>query len=292
MNEPIRLHPLSPPRTVPAHIPRPDYVMSGRVPPRPLGAHIHDAASIARMRRAGSVARQVLDVVLAAVAPGVTTDELDALAHRTTIELGGYPSPLFYQGFPKSICTSVNEVVCHGIPDGRRLVGGDILNVDVTVFYDGVHGDCSETVFVGRVDDESRRLVRATFEATWAGIRTVRPGRRINEIGKAIGEVARRHRLGVVRQFAGHGIGEMFHMPPQILHYFDRRAILRMVPGMIFTIEPMLNLGDWRARVLEDGWTAVTVDGLRSAQFEHTVLVTDDGFEVLTGGPHGFFEGQ
>ncbi len=290
MNEPIRLHPLSAPRTVPTHIQRPSYVVTGRVPPRPPQPLIHDDEGIRRMRHAGAVARQVLDTMLAAVAPGVTTDALDAIAHDRAVALGAYPSPLFYQGFPKSLCTSVNEVVCHGIPDGRPLLEGDIINCDVTVFVGGVHGDCSETVFVGEVDAEARRLVRATHEATWAGIHAVRPGRRVFEIGKAIGEVARRHKLGVVRQFAGHGIGEMFHMPPQILHYFERRAITRFEPGMTFTVEPMLNLGDWRCRVLEDGWTAVTVDGQRSAQFEHTLLVTDSGVEVLTGGPSAFFE--
>lgn len=290
MNDPIRLHPISPPRGVPSHIARPPYVINGRVAPRPRLPHVHDGAGLARMRNSGRIAREVLDTVLGAVRPGISTDELDAIGHAKAVELGAYPSPLYYQGFPKSICTSVNEVVCHGIPDARILQDGDLINCDVTIFHDGMHGDCSETVFVGDVDAERRRLVRATWEALQAGIRAVRPGRPVREIGRAIADVARRYKLGVVRQFAGHGIGERFHMPPQILHYYDRRASTRMMPGMTFTIEPMLNLGDWRCRVLEDGWTAVTTDGQRSAQFEHTIVVTRKGAEILTGTAPPWFE--
>lgn len=290
MNEPIRIYPMSPPRSVPAHIVRPPYVIADRVAERPPHPQIHDAAGQARMRNAGRVGRMVLDAVLGAVEPGITTDALDAIAHAKAIELGAYPSPLYYRQFPKSICTSVNEVVCHGIPDQRTLQDGDIINCDVTVYIDGVHGDCSETMLVGNVDAEGRALVTATYEAMMAGIRAVRPGRPVREIGRAIADVARRYKLGVVRQFAGHGIGERFHMPPQILHYYDRRASTRMMPGMTFTIEPMLNLGDWRCRVLEDGWTAVTADGQRSAQFEHTLLVTRTGAEILTGNGPPWFE--
>ena len=290
MNEPIRIHPMSPPRSVPPHIVRPPYVIADRVAERPKHPQVHDVAGQARMRKAGRLAREVLDTVLGAVEAGITTDDLDAIAHDKAVELGAYPSPLYYRQFPKSICTSVNEVVCHGIPDRRAIQDGDIINCDVTIYIDGVHGDCSETVLVGDVDAESRRLVSATYEAMMAGIRAVRPGRPVREIGRAIADVARRYKLGVVRQFAGHGIGDRFHMPPQILHYYDRRATTRMMPGMTFTIEPMLNLGDWRCRVLEDGWTAVTADGLRSAQFEHTILVTRKGAEILTGNGPPWFE--
>lgn len=271
-------------RVVPDSIPRPQYVIDGQVAEPPARAPRHDAAMIERMRVSGRLARQVLDTVLAAVQPGITTDELDALGHAKCVELGVYPSPLQYMGFPKSLCTSVNEVVCHGIPRQRTLIDGDIINVDVTIFHDGAHGDCSETVYVGEPEPESRRLVEATFEAMWAGIEAVRPGRPVNVIGRAISKIAKREKLGIVREFAGHGIGEWFQQPPDIVHYIERKVAHRMLPGMTFTIEPMLNLGDARCVVLNDDWTAVTVDGKRSAQFEHTILVTADGYEVLTAG--------
>ena len=271
------------PGLVPAHIPRPQYVLAGRVTPPPKHPPCLDADLIARMRIAGRKARAVLEAVLAAVAPGVTTDDLDRVAMATCSALGVYPSPLGFHGYPRSICTSVNEVICHGIPGGRRLKAGDIINCDITV-----HGDCSETVFVGSPDAESRRLVNATYEAMWAGIRTVRPGQRLDAIGRAITAVARRERMGNVLAFAGHGIGEWFHMPPDVSHGIDRHATLRLQAGMVFTIEPMFTLGDPRCVMLDDGWTAVTRDGRRSAQFEHTVLVTPTGFEVLTAGEPWF----
>jgi methionyl aminopeptidase len=237
---------------------------------------------IARMRIAGRVAAEVLAETGAAVDAGVTTDTLDAICHDACIRRGAYPSPLNYNGFPKSLCTSVNEVICHGIPDDRPLQDGDIVNLDVTVFLDGVHGDTNATFLVGEVDEASRRLVTVTSECLGLGIDAVRPGRPISDIGQAIEAHASRHRYGVVRTFVGHGIGEQFHAEPSVPHYFAPSANTRMQPGMTFTIEPMITVGTWRERLWPDRWTAVTADGRRTAQFEHTLLVTDDGAEVLT----------
>jgi methionyl aminopeptidase len=237
---------------------------------------------IARMRRAGRVAAEVLAETGAAVRPGVTTDELDAICHDACIAQGVYPSPLNYQGYPKSLCTSVNEVICHGIPDSRPLEEGDIVNLDVTVYVDGVHGDTNATFLVGEVDEASRQLVAVTRECLWIGIEAVRPGQPISDIGRAIETHATRHHFGVVRTFVGHGIGQHFHMEPSVPHYFTPSALTVMQPGMTFTIEPMITVGSWRERVWDDRWTAVTVDGQRTAQFEHTMVVTDDGADVLT----------
>jgi methionyl aminopeptidase len=219
------------------------------------------------------------------VAPGVTGDEIDAYVHELCIARNAYPSPLNYNGFPKSVCTSVNEVICHGIPDSRTLVDGDIVNLDVTLYLGGVHGDTNATFLVGDVDPESRRLVDVTHECMWLGIDAVKPGRPISDIGRAIEDHAKRNRFGVVRAFIGHGIGEQFHTDLQILHYYDARANTIMRPGMTFTIEPMITVGNWRHVLWDDGWTAVTADGKRTAQFEHTILVTDDEAEVLTRRP-------
>jgi len=237
---------------------------------------------IERMRQAGRAAAEVLEAVGAAVGPGVTTDELDALAHEECLRRGGYPSPLGYHGYPKSLCTSVNEVICHGIPDDRALLDGDIVNLDVTIFLDGVHGDTNATFLVGEVDGASRRLVEVTRECLDRGIATVRPGGRICDIGRAIEAHAGAHGYGVVRAFVGHGIGEQFHIEPSVPHYFERQARMEMRPGMTFTIEPMITMGSWRHQMWDDGWTAVTSDRSRTAQFEHTLLVTGDGVEVLT----------
>jgi methionyl aminopeptidase len=216
------------------------------------------------------------------VAPGVVTDELDALCHEECIRRGGYPSPLNYNGFPKSLCTSVNEVICHGIPDDRALIDGDIVNLDVTIFVDGVHGDTNATFPVGTVDADSERLIRVTRECLERGIDAVRPGRPISVIGKAIQTHAEGEGFGVVRAFVGHGISEQFHDELQIPHYFDTRATTIMQPGMTFTIEPMITAGAYQHHLWNDGWTAVTIDRRRTAQFEHTLLVTDDGADVLT----------
>ncbi|NCX31707.1 MAG: type I pantothenate kinase [Actinobacteria bacterium] len=209
------------------------------------------------------------------VKPGVTTDEIDEHVHRMCIERGAYPSPLNYQKFPKSVCTSVNEVICHGIPDSRELQDGDIVNLDVTCYLDGVHGDTNATFAVGTISDEDRHLIRVTEECMWLGIETVKPDVPLSEIGRAIEAHARKHRMGVVRSFIGHGIGEQFHTDIQVLHYYEPRNNTLMRPGMTFTIEPMITLGSEKHRMWDDEWTAVTVDGRRTAQFEHTVLVTD-----------------
>src|SRR5919198_1150635 len=268
-------------RTVPVHIPRPDYAETGRPALRQISA-IMTGDRLERMRRACRAAARVLRETGAAVRPGITTDELDAIAHEAYIREGGYPSTLNYRGFPKSLCTSTNEVVCHGIPDSRPLEDGDIVNLDVTIYLDGMHGDCSATFLVGDVDEASRRLVRVTRECLELGISAVRPGRPLSEIGRAIERHAAAHGYGVVRAFCGHGIGEDFHMEPQVLHYYEPRVRTVIEEGMIFTIEPMLTAGEPEHVVWADGWTASTVDGGRAAQFEHTVLVMRDGAEILT----------
>jgi methionyl aminopeptidase len=279
--EHIRPGRVSPRRAVPADIPRPPYAETG-VPVRIPESHVRTPEVIERMRRAGREAAQVLQTVAAAIAPGVTTDELDALCHDEIVRRGAYPSPLNYGGFPKSLCTSVNEVICHGIPDDRALVDGDIVNLDVTIFLDGVHGDTNATYPVGQIDDESAQLIQVTRECLDRGIAAVHPGRPISDIGRAIQTHAEGHGYGVVRAFVGHGIAEQFHTDLQIPHYFDQRATTVIEPGMTFTIEPMITLGAWQHHMWDDDWTAVTVDRRRTAQFEHTLLVNDDGAEILT----------
>lgn len=274
---------ISPMRAVPDHILRPSYAETG-VPARFDEDRIKSPEVIDRMRHAGRLAAEVLRLAGDVVVPGITTDEIDAEVHRMSIERDAYPSPLNYHGYPKSVCTSVNEVICHGIPDSRQLREGDIVNLDVTLFVGGVHGDTNATFFVGEVDPASRDLVRVTEECMWHGIEAVVPGRPVSDIGRAIEQHAKAHRYGVVRAFIGHGIGEQFHTDIQILHYYDQRASTIMRPGMTFTIEPMITLGSWQHRMWDDDWTAVTADGKRTAQYEHTILVTEDGYEVLTGG--------
>ena len=277
----VRQGRISPRRDVPATIPHPDYAFTG-VPGRGTGRLVRTPDELVRMRRACRAAAQVLRLTGEAVKPGVTTDELDALAHEATIKLGGYPSPLNYRGFPKSICSSVNEVICHGIPDDRKLVEGDIVNLDITVYLDGMHGDTNATFFVGEVDADTRTLVNATRECLDMGIEAVKPGRPISDIGKAIERHADGYGYGIVRAYCGHGIGDTFHSNLQIPHYYDARANTPMEPGMTFTIEPMITMGTWEEAHWDDGWTAVTKDLRRTAQFEHTILVTDTGAEILT----------
>jgi methionyl aminopeptidase len=272
---------VSPRRTVPAGVPRPDYANSG-VPQERGSRAVRTPEEIEAMRVAGRVAAEVLIEVGRAVAPGVTTDELDRIGHEASIERGAYPSPLNYKGFPKSLCTSVNEIICHGIPDSRKLVEGDIVNVDVTCFIEGVHGDTNCTFAVGAIDDASRDLMRVTNRAMHAGIETVRPGSRISDIGKAIEQVAKPGGYGVIREFIGHGIGDQFHTSLQIPHYYDPRHRTKLEPGMTFTIEPMIAIGPPDLYVWDDDWTAATISGQRTAQYEHTLLVTDDGVEILT----------
>jgi len=272
---------VSPPRLVPDEIDKPPYAASG-VPSRVTEPLVRSGDVIERMRRTGRLAGEVLRLAGAAVRPGVTTDELDAYVHELCLERGAYPSPLNYNHFPKSVCTSVNEVICHGIPDSTELRDGDIVNLDVTLYREGVHGDTNATFLVGDVDPESRRLVTVAEECMWRGIAAVRPGQPLSDIGRAIETHARANRFGVVRAFIGHGIGQQFHTDPQVLHYYEPGLRTIMHPGMTFTIEPMITVGRWEHVLWEDGWTAVTVDGKRTAQFEHTILVTDDGAEVLT----------
>jgi methionyl aminopeptidase len=244
---------------------------------------VKSAATIERIGVAARLAAQALEAVGAAVRPGVTTDELDAIGHEFLVGHGAYPSTLGYRGFPKSLCTSINEVICHGIPDSTVLVDGDIVNIDVTAYIGGVHGDTNATFAVGDIDDESRALVDVTREALARAVRAVRPGRAVNVVGRVIESYARRFGYGVVRDFTGHGIGEAFHSGLVIPHYDAAPEHARvMEPGMVFTIEPMLTLGSPEWRMWEDGWTVVTADRSRSAQFEHTLLVTESGAEVLT----------
>ncbi|HEX6338618.1 MAG TPA: type I methionyl aminopeptidase [Jiangellaceae bacterium] len=272
---------ISPMRTVPASISRPEYV-GRKAPAKFTGSEVKDAETIERMRVAGRLAARAMGEVAKYIEPGVTTDELDRIGHEYLCDHGAYPSTLGYRGFPKSLCTSVNEVICHGIPDSTVLRDGDIVNIDITAFIGGVHGDTDATYFVGDVDEESKLLVERTREALHRGIKAVAPGRAINVIGRVIESYSRRFGYGVVREFTGHGIGTWFHSGLVIPHYDDPTATTIMEPGMTFTIEPMLNLGTHEWEMWDDGWTVVTKDGRRSAQFEHTILVTESGAEILT----------
>jgi methionyl aminopeptidase len=272
---------LSPARQVPASIPRPEYV--GRPGPTPYtGPEVQDEETVEKMRIASRIAARAMELAAKAIAPGVTTDELDRIAHEYMVDQRAYPSDLGYRGFPKSLCASVNEVICHGIPDSTVLRDGDIVNLDVTAYIHGVHGDTNATYFVGEVDEESRLLVERTRESLERAIKAVRPGRQINVIGRVIESYAKRFGYGVVRDFTGHGINTSFHSGLIVPHYDDPRATTVMRTGMTFTIEPMLTLGTHDYDIWDDGWTVVTKDRKRTAQFEHTLVVTADGAEVLT----------
>jgi methionyl aminopeptidase len=276
------LHPgrLSPARQVPAHIIRPEYV--GKAQPTLGEADVKDAETIAAMRIASRLAAQALEEVGKNIAPGVTTDFLDKVGHEFLCDHGAYPSPLGYRGYPKSLCTSLNEVICHGIPDDTVVNDGDIVNIDITAYIGGVHGDTNATFLAGDVDEKSRLLVERTREAMSRGIKAVAPGRPLRTVGLVIEKYAGRFGYGVVRDFTGHGIGKTFHSGLVVPHYDDPRNTVIMEPGMTFTIEPMLTLGTINYDVWKDGWTAVTKDRKRTAQFEHTILVTEDGHEILT----------
>ncbi len=268
-------------RSVPAEVPRPPYAATGDPGPS-ISSLVRTPSELDAMRRAGAIAAEVLIHAGGFVEPGITTDKIDEIVHNETIRRGAYPSPLNYRGFRKSVCTSVNEVICHGIPDDRPLADGDIINIDVTVYFDGVHGDNSCTFLVGDVDEHSRHLVAETYVSMMEGIKTVRNGSKVHDIGRAIERHARAQNLGVVREFIGHGVGTEFHSDLQIPHYFDPKAKTELTTGMTFTVEPMLTLGDPALYLWEDEWTALTRDGRRSAQFEHTLVVTDSGYELLT----------
>lgn len=283
-------------REVPSDIPRPDYAQPGAngIPKtvqrdafgrRKVIRNFMKGEDLERMRKACKAAREVLEEVLAAVKPGVSTEELDIIAHQACIARGGYPSPLGYRGFPKSLCTSINEVICHGIPDPKRILeDGDIINCDVTIYLDGMHGDCSETVFVGTPSPEAQKLVDFTYRSLMAAIEIVKPGKKLNEIGKLISKMAKTAGYSVVRDFSGHGIGPVFHMPPHVVHYYERSNFTVIKEGMTFTIEPMINIGELYADMLDDGWTALTLDRSLSAQFEHTIHISKKGAEILTMG--------
>ncbi|XP_006459789.1 hypothetical protein AGABI2DRAFT_149798 [Agaricus bisporus var. bisporus H97] len=283
------LYPLSPTREVPAHIPRPDYATDGipKMEMRRMGQppRILDSAEQEKMRTVCKLGREILDIAAAAIRPGITTDEIDEIVHKATIERNAYPSPLNYRNFPKSVCTSVNEVICHGIPDQRKLQEGDIVNLDISLYHDGVHGDLNETYPVGEIDEESKKLIRTTREALDAAITICKPGALFRDIGKVIEPIARTNGCAVVRTYTGHGINDLFHCSPNIPHYAKNKAVGTMKPGMCFTIEPMINLGhNWGDIHWPDNWTATTVDGKRSAQFEDTLLITETGVEILTKG--------
>lgn len=249
---------------------------------------IHDADEFAAMRRAGRLAAETLDMITPHVEPGVTTGELDRLCHDFIVAHGALPAPLNYRGFPKSICTSINHVVCHGIPGDKKLQTGDIVNIDVTVILDGWHGDTSRMYAVGKIGVKAKRLIDVTYEAMMRGIRLVKPGATLGDVGNAIQTYAESERFSVVRDFCGHGIGRVFHDAPSVLHYGRPGSGPRLRPGMFFTVEPMINAGRYEVKVLEDGWTAVTRDRSLSAQFEHTIGVTEDGFEIFTLSPKGY----
>ncbi|MGN6607525.1 MAG: type I methionyl aminopeptidase [Jatrophihabitans sp.] len=280
---PIEQGSVSPRRGVPRSIERPHYVDAK--PGTKVDFDdpmVKDADTIARMRVAGRIAADAIVEVGRHVAAGVTTDELDRIGHEFMVARGAYPSTLGYKGFPKSLCTSVNEVICHGIPDSRELRDGDIVKVDITAYIGGVHGDNCATFLVGDVDPAVRELSERTREAMLRGIKAVAPGRPISVIGRVIESYAKRFGYGVVRDYTGHGVGPSFHTKPTILHYDEPRADTIMQPGMTFTIEPMLTLGGERWYSWDDDWTILTADGSWTAQWEHTLVVTDDGAEILT----------
>ena len=248
---------------------------------------LHDAAAFAGMHRAGRLAASALDMITKHVVPGVTTGELDRLCHEFIHDHGAVPAPLHYRGYPKSICTSINHEVCHGIPGERRLLDGDILNIDVTVIFEGWYGDTSRMFFAGLPPLKARRLCRVTFEGLWQGIHAVREGATLGDVGHAIQRHVESERFSVVRDYCGHGIGRVFHDAPSVLHYGRPGEGLVLAPGMLFTIEPMVNLGTWQVKLKKDGWTVITRDRQPSAQFEHTVGVTETGCEVFTLSPAG-----
>ena len=272
---------VSPPRAVPKAIARPEYVgkQTAREGDEPW---VQPPEIIEKMRHAGRIAAGALQEAGAAVAPGVSTDEVDRVVHTYLLDHGAYPSTLGYKGFPKSCCTSLNEIICHGIPDSTVIEDGDIVNVDVTAFWDGVHGDTNATFLAGSVAEEHRLLVERTREAMMRAIKAVKPGRSLSVIGRVIESYANRFGYNVVRDFTGHGVGTTFHNGLVVLHYDEPSVTTVLEPGMTFTIEPMINLGSLDYEIWDDGWTVATKDRKWSAQFEHSLVVTEDGAEILT----------
>lgn len=283
-------YPLTPRRAIPDSIVKPDYALDG-VPESELKNDRTEkikalsGEDIQKMRDVCRFGREIIDAAGAMVKPGVTTDEIDRVVHEESIKRGGYPSPLNYFNFPKSVCTSINEVICHGIPDKRPLKDGDIINIDVSFYKDGFHADLNETYYVGdkaKCNPDLVRLVETTRESLDACIAQVKPGMPFREFGNIIEGIAKKNNVSVVRAYCGHGVNSLFHCPPEVPHYANNKAIGTCKPGICFTIEPMLNLGTWQDRTWPDKWTSTTADGKASAQFEHTLLVTEDGVEVLT----------
>ena len=241
------------------------------------------------MRRAGRLAAQVLDAMADVVKPGISTLEINDICHKMIVDAGAIPAPLNYRGFPKSVCTSVNHVICHGIPDERKLKDGDLCNIDVTVIVDGWHGDTNRTYFAGDVPIKARRLTQIAYESMMLGIAQVKPGARLGDIGHAIQTHAEGHNYSVVRDYCGHGIGQVFHTMPNVLHYGKPGTGIELKEGMFFTVEPMINAGSYETKLnAKDGWTVTTRDRSLSAQFEHTIAVTKDGYEIFTTSPAGW----
>jgi len=285
---PLRPGLLSPMRNVPSHIKKPDYaeVYGGK----PISEDkdrgqikLHTKEEIEKMRNVCKLGAEILAIAGKMAKPGVTTDEIDRVVHEACIERDCYPSPLNYRGFPKSVCTSVNEVICHGIPDNRELQDGDIMNCDVSAYFDGFHADLNETWLIGdNVSEKDKHHVQTTYECLELAIEACKPGMLYRDVGQIIERHAKKNGLSVVRTYCGHGVGQLFHCAPSIPHYAKNKAVGVMKPGHIFTIEPMINQGDWQDKLWPDDWTAVTCDGKKSAQFEHTLLITETGCEVLT----------
>ncbi|XP_055711563.1 methionine aminopeptidase 1D, mitochondrial isoform X2 [Phlebotomus papatasi] len=273
---------VSPERVIPSHINVPLYYKTPQMPSSTLGeVEIKSEEVIARMRDSCKLAANILKDCGGIVQVGRTTDDIDEFVHEAVVRANAYPSPLRYGGFPKSVCTSVNNVACHGIPDDRALEDGDIINVDITVYHQGHHGDCSKTFLVGNVDELGQELVKVAEECLRKGIEACGPNKRFSGIGRAIESHAREHKFTVIPAFIGHGIGSYFHGPPEVLHFKNSEGGF-MKPGMVFTVEPVISMGGPEVEILEDNWTAVSVDGARSAQFEHTIVITDSGYEILT----------
>ncbi len=253
------------------------------------GIELHTESDFEGMRAAGKLAAETLDMITPHIVPGVTTETLDELCNKFITKHGAIPAPLNYKGFPKSICTSINHVVCHGIPEDKSLQEGDILNIDVTVILNGWHGDTSRMFFVGdKISVKARRLCDVTYDCLMVGIEAVKPGATLGDVGFAVQELAHKNRFSVVRDFCGHGLGRTFHAPPSVVHFGEPSTGEVLEPGMFFTIEPMINTGKYHTKILADGWTAVTRDRGLSAQYEHSLAVTETGFEIFTNSPAGF----